>query len=296
MEEESNNTEVSMEDFEVKPSNVTETEKLTGTRLFHRQFTDEESQQMNADKSVKLPALNGKKKAMPLSQVKPEDFTFDGLFTSKMGHKSRSMTHAHGLIKTPFLFTTLPPKNFGEGTDKENWGFTSTFIGVDDQWKKGDEIPEQSNNEEGIERHNAFYNTKVMDDYFKKELFNHSVEVFGRQIPVDILERKYSPISCLNSDEYEGKRFNPSIKGSIKDSKIPVYRLDRVGDPLPDKPNSSLIEFSKKRGKFFVSYGIEICRQKYSKKGGMINYEIKCHSMAYIECGRSQTNFSDYTL
>lgn len=303
----SDNSTFDLSQYEVKETVVDpDSLRVTGSKLYHKQFTTEESIAMEKEKSVKRPLDNPSsssteqkkpKKAVPLSEVDANDFTFRDIYTaSNTGNKSRSIDYKHGLITSPWLFTSFAPKNWSKTTDKENWSFTGTFIGVDDTWNLGDEIPEESRitktggeNKDGIERHIAYGKTKEMDKVFIQDVVANSEKIYGSKLSSTIIGNKYGPVAKLNTN-IEGKHFSPSLSGSIRDSQIPVFRVSKTDEPLPPAPNSSVVEFSKMdKGKYFVKYLLELNKQKYAKSQlkNLVDYDWVCHGIVFVELGKS---------
>jgi len=320
--------------YEIKETAVdTESTKVTGSKLYHKQFTKEETAAMEKEKSVKRPRSTTteptqtssssssesapppnkrSKTAVSLKDVNPSDFKFGPVYKLKNGNRNRPISYGENeAIKTPWLFTSFPPKNFGQGTDKQNWVQSASFIGVDENWTVGQPYPKgEEETPESIERHLAFAKTKEIDNHFIDNVLANSMAIFDMEKPRGIIEKKFSPIATRNYNENdEDIRYAPSLKVNLKDDSIPVFRVNSFDEPLPEIPNSSVEEFSKlpcrKKGdvncpKYWVKYMIEIPKQNFSKQKDkpLVSHFIKCHGIIYIDKATASfgNNFNDTTF
>lgn len=326
--------------YEIKETEVdTESTKVTGSKLYHKQFTKEESAVMESEKSVKRPRSNEtsssssstnnntvsdapnkkRKTAVALKDVDPTLFKFGSVYKLKNGNRNRPTAYGDNEpIKTPWLFASFPPKDFGSKIDNKtekltppNWSHQASFIGVDENWSVGQPYPKgEEETAESIERHLAFAKTKEIDTHFIDNVYANSLSIFDMEKPRAIIEKKYSPIATRNYNENdEDIRYSPSLKVSLVDGNIPVFRVNSFDEPLPEVPNSSVEEFSKlpyrKKGdanppKYWVKYMIEIAKQNFSKQKDkpLVSHTIKCHGIIYIDKATASfgNNFNDVSF
>lgn len=283
--------------------------RVIGDKVFHRQFTPDESSAMSSEKSVKsLPAEGEgeqavKKVATNLADVDVSRFVFADPIADKKGLISRKMNYLDGAIVTPWLFTQWGPSTYGDNpvTGKRKYTISGSFMGVDENWSLGDEYPPSCKNKDDKQRHDAYGKTKEMDEAFKVNVLANQHILFKDPIDRQFLDEPGNvlPIAKRNYNKKKRIRFSPSLKGTCASENIKVFKLNSINDPMPSAPNSSIREFESEKGKFFIRFLFEIERQRFPDGKGYhkeeVTHDIMVYGITYCRCGVNDSKYDNYT-